>query len=139
MQHDTIGVLVVRSVRPRAHGQDRVRAHAQGQRVELVSLVDPAWSDDLLTGEQMGPGALGHVEVHLTLGVEHRCDQQRLAQHVLRVDRGRRTVRRELQCHRPHHRSAVAVGLFAHPREVRHEGELQAGELPRDIAARRHP
>ena len=60
--------------------------------------------------QEVGPGALGQVVIHVALLGEHRGHQQVAAQHVLAVQVGAGDVLGELQHHGPHGGHAVCCG-----------------------------
>ena len=98
-----------------------------------MSLAAPPRTLDLLAREQVRPRAGGEVELHLTLGAEHRGDQQLGAEHVLPVEVGDGGIVGELHHHRAHDGHAGGRRVDALLEQVRHETHLELGEDARDI------
>ena len=88
---------------------------------------------DFVSREQVRPGAGGEIELHLTLGAEHRRDEQLGAEHVLPVEVGDGGIVGELHHHRAHDGHAGGRRVDALLEQVRHETHLELGEDARDI------
>ena len=134
-QRDALGIVVVRSrflSPPRQHG---VRRHVQRQAHEVMGLAVPARACGRLAAEQVRPGAGRQVEVHLAAFSEHGGHQQRIAQHVLAVQRRAGGVLRMFQQHRAHHGHAGGAGLDGLRIQVGHEPVLQPREALQHGAA----
>ena len=127
-QRDAVGVVVVGLVVPGADREHRAGPDEQRHRIEPVLLGDPPRAGDRVPVQQMRPLAVRDIEPDLTVRVEDRRDQQRVAEHVLGVQVLGGGIVREFQHHRPEHRGARFLHLLRRPGQVRHQRHLQPGE-----------
>ena len=121
-------IVIIRPVIMGAEDEDGVLPYKEGQVEVVIIAFEPLAALYRLAGEPVGPEAFRQVVLPCPAVVHDRRDQQRVAQHILGIDKGRGPVVRELEEHRAHHRDTGLMGLDRLAVEVRHQPHLELGK-----------